>query len=350
MKQAGADTGEAHPGPEVFGVTGAGETVHRVRTAAGDLSASIIDWGAVIQDLRLQGHDAPLTLGYQTFADYEANVSYFGAVAGRNANRTRDGRYMIDGRRYEIEPGAPERHGLHGGTQGYARRPWRLIDHGSDVVVLGLTDRDGTMGFPGNVDVMCTYRILPPATLSVEFIASTDQPTLCNLAQHAYFNLDDGGATPAGGHRLIIDAGAYLPTDEELVPTGVVMPVDGTPYDFRMARRLHGEDEAKPFGYDSNFCLSAGRGPLKRAAWVQGAHSGVEMEVWTTEPGLQLYAGEHIGPQGMGMLGRPYGPFAGFCLEAQVWPDAANRPYFPQALLRPGELYRQVTQFRFRAP
>jgi aldose 1-epimerase len=335
--------------PEVFGVTGAGETVHRVTIAAGNLSARVISWGAVIQDLRLAGHEPSLTLGYDNFSDYEANVSYFGAVAGRNANRTAHGRFRIDGRRYEIEPGAPRRHGLHGGTNGYARRAWRLAANGSDFVTLALSDADGAMGFPGNMEVTCTYRVVPPGTLQVEFTATTDQPTLCNLAQHAYFNLDDGGAGPAGDHRLQIEAGAYLPTDRELVPTGVVMPVEGTPYDFRTARPLHGGDAQKPFGYDSNFCLSASRGPLRRAAWTQGARSGVEMEVWTTEPGLQLYAGEHIKPAGTGLIGRAYQPFSGFCLEAQIWPDAANRPYFPQALLRPGETYRQKTEFRFRA-
>lgn len=336
-------------GPEIFGVTSAGEKVHRVRIAAGGLTASIISWGAVIQDLRLAGHDWPLTLGYRDFADYEAHVSYFGAVAGRNANRVRGGRFRIDGVRYEIEPGAAERHGLHGGTQGYARRAWQLADHGPDFVTLTLHDADATMGFPGTVDATCTYRIAAPSTLVVELGAVSDKPTLCNLAQHAYFNLDDGGETPAGGHRLVIDAGAYLPTDAELVPTGAVIPVDGTPYDFRTPRLVHGGDAGQPFTYDTNFCLASARGPLQRAAWVQGARSGVEMEVWTTEPGLQFYAGQYIKPEGKSLVSRPYQPFSGFCLEAQVWPDAANRPYFPQALLRPGAPYRQRTEFRFRS-
>ncbi|MBL8582306.1 MAG: galactose mutarotase, partial [Rhizobiaceae bacterium] len=319
---------------ELFGTTAQGEQVLRVSIAAGNLAANIITWGAGIQDLRLAGHDRPLTLGYRSFADYEAYVNFFGAVAGRNANRVRDGRFRLDGVAYEIEPGTPSRHGLHGGTYGYARRVWKLVERGPDFVTLSLHDPDGTMGFPGTVDATCTYRIMAPASLVVEMTAATDKPTLCNLAQHAYFNLDDGGETSAGDHWLMIDAAAYLPTDDELVPTGVVAPLEGTPYDFRTARPLCGDDAAHPFRYDTNFCIRSARGEPKRAAWVQGARSGVEMEVWTTEPGLQFYAGHYIAPGGDSLTGRPYQPFSGFCLEAQVWPDAPNRPYFPQSVLR----------------
>jgi aldose 1-epimerase len=331
---------------EIFGTTPDGEAVRRVTISSGGLTAKILTWGAIIQDLRLEGHEAPLTLGFEQFQDYLHYINYFGAVAGRHANRIRDGRFTIDGLGYEIEAGDPERNGLHGGSGGYARRNWTLADSGDDFVTLSLADADGTMGFPGALDVRCTYRVIAPATLSVTFTATTDRLTLCNLAQHAYFNLDDGGSTASSGHELVINADAYLPVDEALLPTGEVRAVEGTSFDFRKPREINPLSDA--FRYDHNFCLSRRRGSLNRAAWAKGAKSGVEMEVWTTEPGLQFYAGHYVTPDGIGLDGRRYAPFAGFCLEAQTWPDSPNHADFPQAVLRPGETYRQVTEFRFR--
>jgi aldose 1-epimerase len=135
-----------------------------------------------------------------------------------------------------------------------------------------------------------------------------------------------------------------------MVPTGVVQPVDGTPFDFRQARALRMQAQGEQLAYDLNYCLASARGPLRQAAWVQGASSGVEMEVWTTEPGVQLYSGQHIAAAGIGHDGIAYRPFSGFCLEPQIWPDAPNRPYFPQATLWPGEKYHHVTEYRFRLP
>jgi aldose 1-epimerase len=204
------------------------------------------------------------------------------------------------------------------------------------------------MGFPGAIDISCTYRLVAPGRLTVSFKATADKPTLCNLAHHSYFNLDDGGAGDILDHRMMIAASAYLPVDDELIPTGVVMPVDGTPFDFRISRPVRERMDGEQIGYDHNFCLSASRQPLRLAAWAQGAHSSVEMDVWTTETGLQFYAGKNAGRTVPGLGGRQYGPYAGFAMEPQVWPDSPNRPYFPQALLRPGETYGQETEYRFR--
>ncbi len=147
---------------------------------------------------------------------------------------------------------------------------------------------------------------------------------------------------------MTIPAAAYLPVNDELIPTGVVQPVAGTAFDFRKARQIRLEQEGELVPYDHNFCLAAARGPLKQAALVQGATSGVELEVWSTEPGVQFYAGAKVNPPVPGHGGRAYKAYAGFCLEPQVWPDSPNRPYFPQAVLWPGEAYRQVTEYRFR--
>jgi aldose 1-epimerase len=327
----------------IFDRTPEGEAVRRFAIAGGGLTAQIIGWGAVLQDLRLEGHDAPLVLGFDDFVRYLAHPTYFGAIAGRYANRIRDGRFAIGGTRHAIDADHPEMHGLHGGSLGYARRNWDVSGFGDDFVSLMLNDRAGTMGFPGSVDVQCTYRLKPGGTFAVELTATTDEPTLCNLAHHSYFNLDDGGTGDILGHRLMLAADAYLPVDAELIPTGEVRPVVGTPFDFRLPRPIGGAQ-----AYDNNFCLASMRGALRQAAWAQGATSGVEMEVWTTEPGVQFYSGQYLQSGLSGLDGRTYGPSSGFCLEPQIWPDSPNRPYFPQALLRPGEIYRQTTEYRFR--
>ena len=335
-------------GGELFGTTAEGEPVHRHRIKGGGLSASIMEWGAVIQDLRLDGHDAPLVLGFEKFEDYPASSPYFGAIAGRCANRVRDGRFAIEGRRYQTDTNFLGKHTLHGGAKGVGKRVWTTADAGADFVTLTLRDPDGWGGFPGALDITCTYRLKLPGTLSVELSATTDQPTLCNLAQHSYFNLDDGGAGDILDHRLMLSAAAYLPVDEELIPTGVVAPVEGTDFDFELPRPIRLQRDGEQSIYDHNFCLAAERGPLRQAAWAQGASSGVEMEAWTTEPGIQFYAGHKVARDVPGLGGRKYGAWAGFCLEPQVWPDAPNHPYFPQATLWPGDRYRQVTEYRFR--
>ncbi|WP_353645670.1 aldose epimerase family protein [Mesorhizobium sp. WSM2239] len=333
---------------EVFGTTGEGEAVRRVSIAGGGLSAKILGWGAVVQDLRLAGHDAPLVLGFDRFDDYPALSPYFGAIVGRHANRIRNGRFIIAGQHCQIDAEHPEKHGLHGGSNGYFRRIWEIDEAGEDFVTLFLRDPDGAMGFPGALDVRCTYKLQNPGVLSIELTATSDAPTLCNLAHHSYFNLDDGGSGDILDHRMTVNASAYLPVDDSLIPTGVVRPVDATPFDFRLARTIRMESEGEQLEYDHNFCLAAARGPLRQAAWMQGASSGVEMEVWTTEPGLQFYIGQHLNPDAAGLGGRRYGKFSGFCLEPQTWPDSPNRPYFPQATLLPGETYRQTTEYRFR--
>jgi aldose 1-epimerase len=332
---------------EEFGRLPGGETVCRIAISGGGLSASVLTYGAIIQDLRLDGHAPPLVLGYERLEHYLATVNFFGAVAGRHANRIREGRFSIDGETYRIDPEKPEAHGLHGGSCGYAHRNWSVADAGSDFVTLSLHDPDGTMGFPGTVEARCTYRLESPGTLSVLFEATTDRPTLCNLAQHSYFNLDDGGEGTVLDHRLRIAADAYLPVDAGLIPTGEIAPVAETPFDFREDRPIRHDEANGQVRYDHNFCLSPARTALRPVARLVGARSGVAMEVATTEPGLQFYAGHYTTPASPGLDGRRYDAFSAVCLEAQTWPDSPNHHAFPQSVLRPGETYRQETEFRF---
>lgn len=331
-----------------FGTTEDGQTVDRIEISAGGLTAHILTWGAVVQNVALEGHDAPLVLGFERFEDYREHSPFFGAIAGRYANRISDGRFRLDGETVGVDRNDAGKHLLHGGSNGVSRRLWSIKAQGTDFVTLALRDPDGAMGFPGNLDLQCTYRIKPNAVLAIELSGQTDQTTLCNPAHHSYFNLDDGGAGNCLDHRFMIAAGAYLPVDDEMIPTGVVQPVEDTAFDFRAARQLRQNETGAQTIYDHNFCLSASRRSLQQAAWVQGTRSGVEMEVWTTEPGLQFYAAHKLDIPVPGLGGRAYQAFAGFCMEPQVWPDSPNRPYFPQAVLRPDETYAQSTEYRFR--
>lgn len=330
---------------EVFGRTEAGEAVHRVEISGGGLTAKVITWGAVIQDLRLDGHDAPLTLGFDNFESYPAHSPYFGATPGRCANRIGNGKFTLDGKQYQLDLNENGVTHLHGGRNNIAVRNWTIVEHDTDRVVLKIVDEDGRGGYPGNCTIQATYRVHGNGELSVTYETTSDQPTLANVCQHAYFNLD--GRDDALEHDIMIAADGYLVTDELQIPTGEVRSVAGTVFDFReMApmKRFDGDQQAL---YDHNFCLSAERTAKRSVALARSLHSGVSLEVRTTEPGIQFYAGFKMDVPVSGIDGRRYQSFAGFCLETQIWPDAINHENFPNAVLRPGEVLRQETDYIF---
>ena len=333
---------------DVFGHTAAGEAVQRLTISDGVLTATIMTWGAAVQDLRLKGHDAPLVLGFQKFADYPAHSPFFGATAGRVANRIGFGKFVIDGVEHQSELNLLGRHTLHSGKQGIGKRNWRIADHGSDFARLEIMDPDGQGGFPGNVKISNEYRVKDGA-LHVLIQATTDAPTLANIAHHSYFNLEDGGASACLDHHLKIAAETITELDSELIPSGALNLVAGTPYDFRAFSPLRHQTKDGPFAHDINYCVSAARTKLRPVSWAKAPHSGVEMEVSSTEPGMQLYTGSKIGGRpANGLHGKPYEAFAGFCFEAQCWPDAPNHPHFPSIELQPGETYAQTTVYAFR--
>ncbi|QGZ36028.1 aldose epimerase family protein [Stappia indica] len=326
-----------------FGQLADGTPVERVAIAGGGLSASIMTLGAAITDLRVGGRG--VVLGFADLASYLAHSPYFGVIAGRHANRIAGGRFRLDGSDVQLECNEGGRNHLHGGARGFARRLWSLREAGPAHAMLALVSEDGDAGYPGRVEASVRYEI-PDAgdRLRIVLEAVTDRPTLVNLATHSYFNLD--GSPDIGGHLLQIEADAYLPVDGEAIPTGEVRPVAGTPFDFRRLRRIdaHGGDVA----HDHNFCLSAVPTCEPRlVARVIGQESGLAMDVLTSEPGLQFYDGYKLAVPCPGLDGRSYGPRAGLCLEPQRWPDSPNHRHFAGAVLRPGELYRQVTEYRF---
>ena len=331
---------------EIFGRLPSGEAVERITIAGGGLTARVLTWGTVIQDLRLEGHDAPLVLGFEDLAAYLAHSPYFGATPGRCANRIAGGRFSIDGTAYQLECNERGVTHLHGGSDGIGQQNWRIAVRGDDFVTLALTDPAGRAGYPGNCAITCTYRLSGEGTLSVLYEAETDAPTPVNLCQHSYFNLD--GGPDALDHDIRLAADHYLPVDADLIPTGEIRPVAGTPFDLTGWRPLRRQVAPGGVAFDHNFCLASARREKQAVATVRSAASGVSLDVLTTEPGVQLYTGAHVNVPVAGLGGRRYGPFAGFCLETQVWPDAVNHEGFPSAILRPGETLRQETDYVFR--
>ncbi|MDW9541621.1 aldose epimerase family protein [Sinorhizobium meliloti] len=330
---------------EIFGHLPSGEPVQRVTLKGGGLTASVITWGSVIQDLRLEGHAAPLVLGFENFESYPAHSSYFGATPGRNANRIGAGRFALEGKAYQLELNESGATHLHGGSDNIAKRNWSIRRRAEDSVTLEITDPDGRAGYPGNCTITCTYTLKPGGTLNVVYETETDAPTLANVCQHSYFNLD--GGSDAFGHDIMIAADHYLPTDERQIPTGEIRPVAGTAFDLREMTSLGRQLDGGGIAYDHNFCLSPERVQKRSVALVRSINSGVSLEVLTTEPGVQLYTGEKLDVPVPGLEGSRYGPFAGFCLETQIWPDAVNHEGFPKAVLRPGETLRQETDYVF---
>lgn len=330
---------------EAFGTCN-GAPVERVQLRGEGLAVSVLTYGAVIQEMMVDtpGGARCVVLGFDRLEDYIAHSPYMGCIAGRFANRIRDGRFTLDGREYQLSLNENGRTHLHGGNRGFGQRVWALDDVSQDSVRLSLVSPDGEEGYPGTVQVACTYRLSGPMQLSIELTAATDAPTIINLAAHSYFNLAGDG--DIRGHRLAISAPQYLPVDDDLIPTGEFRPVAGSEFDFRNLRLIERGDPA--VRYDHNFVVAreAADAP-RRAARLEAPDGSLALEVWSTEPGLQFYDGSKIAVPVPGLGGRRYGPFSGLCLEPQRFPDSPNHPDFTDAVLRPGEIYRQVTEYRF---
>lgn len=301
--------------------------------AGGRLAGAVLPRGAALARLALDG--APVILGLPSAADYARPALWMGAVCGRVANRLGEARAAVDGRVWRLAANDGP-HMLHGGPGGLSQRDWAVVAAGGDAVALAVESPDGDQGFPGALRVWAEWRILPPATLRLVLTAAADAPTPVNLCQHLYLNLD-GGAT-VDGHRLTTAAARFLRTDAALIPTGAVAAVEGTPLDYRAPR--------PPGRHDATLIL--GRDPRAAPAFAARLESGGRaVEVWTTEPALHLYTGDHL-PAGLPLAGGgATGPRGGLCLEAMRWTDAPNHAGFPGITLRPGQPWRQVTEFRF---
>jgi aldose 1-epimerase len=330
-----------------FGTLRDGRVVHDVQLGGGGpLAVSILDYGAALRDIRLATADGPqpLILGFDRLEHYVAHSPYFGAVCGRCANRIGGASFELDGVRHVLAANEGPNQ-LHGGPNGFNSRVWQIASATADRATFDLVDPDGEQGYPGRVRVSASYTVAG-TTLVLEVEATTDRPTLVNIAGHAYFDLDGTGSIL--DHEATIFADRYTPAGADLITTGEVLPVAGTAFDFRTPRPIGREVAGERVIYDVNYALADAPSALpKLAARVRGPKRGVTLEVWTTEPGIQLYDGSWLDVPVPGLDERRYARNGGFCLEPQRWPDAANKPHFPSAVLRPGELYRQRTEYRF---
>jgi aldose 1-epimerase len=278
-----------------------------------------------------------------------------GAICGRYANRIRGGRFVLDGQAYQLPLNQDGKHALHGGgPTGFGKSLWTLLHSDARTATLALHSPAGSNGYPGALTATCRYSLVAPATLRVELSAISDAPTIVNLCHHSYFNLD--GSSDILDHTLELCADLMTPIDADLIPDGRVESVAGTPFDFRSLRpiRMLGADGNRVW-YDHNFVLrrdhrqpSVATGlELAHAATLASAKSGLTLQVCTTEPACQVYDGANINVAVAGLDGVRYGANAGLCLEPQHVPDSPNLPQFPSTVLRPGQVYRQVSEYRF---
>ena len=314
--------------------------------------ACVIAYGATLQALLAPDRDgvlADIALGHADLDGYLETRQLLGATAGRVVNRIAGGRFVLDGVPYQLSTNDGE-HLLHGGDVGFDRVLWDVValdDGGSPAVTLRYVSPDGDQGFPGAVTATATYRLDDANALTVEYRATTDRPTIVNMTNHAYWNLAGEAAGSVGGHRLTIPAERYLPVDDRFLPTGEKRAVAGTRHDFRHPRPI-GAPETAGEGYDNNFIIGdAVAAEPRLMGRLEEPGSGRVLEVWSNQPGVQLYTGNFLDGSTRGKTGRMYQRGDAVSLEPQLFPDAPNRPDFPPITLAAGETYRNVIAFRF---
>jgi len=315
--------------------------------------ARIITYGATVTQLWVPdraGKSGDVVLGFDQFESYVRNPAWFGSLVGRVANRIAKGRFTLDGKQYSLEINDPPNN-LHSGLKDLSRVVWKAepvrVAHGAAVRFTYLSP-DGDGGFPGNLNISVTYTLTDANELKIDYSARTDKATPVNLTHHSYFNL--GGAADILHDIVYLNADYYTPVDSTLIPTGEIAPVKGTPLDFTRPTVIGAriaEMKGNPGGYDHNFVLNGEAGKLKLAAQVLDPVSGRQLEMWTTEPGVQFYTGNSLDGSLVGKGGVHYQKHAGLCLEAQHFPDSVNQPRFPSTILRPGAVYRQETIYKF---
>ena len=318
----------------------------------GGLRVVLLTWGARLAELWVPDRNgvlADIVLGQDTLADWQTHGTYLGATCGRYANRIAGGRFSLDGRVVQVDQNEGAQH-LHGGAAGFDLKIWEIDSHSDTHVTFAATSPAGEMGYPGAVTARVTYQIDGQdqgGRLEIVMEAVTDAPTIINMVNHAYFNLAGQGAGDVLGQLLQVDAGFYLPVDDRLIPTGDVLSVTGTAFDFRQMRPI-GSVMPGPAGFDHNLCLSSppATDGLRPCLVAVDPTSGRALRLTTSEPGVQLYTGAHFNG-GPGKVGARYPRFAGFAVETQRFPDSPNRPHFPSARLEPGQTYRHFMRLDF---
>jgi len=351
------------PKAEAFGKTQDGTAVeaYTLSNQCG-MKLRAMSYGAIVLSLETPdraGKSADVVLGYQTLAEYIKDTPYFGAIVGRFGNRIAKGKFTLEGKTYTLATNntpADMPCSLHGGLRGFDKVVWQgegLAREGAQGVRFRYTSKDGEEGYPGNLKLSVTYWLTESSEWQVEFEATTDKATPVNVTQHSYFNLKGEGRGDILGHELQIAASKFTPVNAGMIPTGQILPVAGTPLDFTKATAIGARIEADHEqlklggGYDHNWVLDSQDGKLTRAAAVYEPTSGRQLEVLTTEPGIQFYCGNFLDGSLRGKAGAAYQKRNGFCLETQHYPDSPNHPEFPSCILLPGKTLRSTTVFRF---
>ncbi len=343
-----------------YGTTQAGQPVDLYTlTNANGLVAKITNYGGIVTELWLPDRDgamADVVLGFDNLADYEEKSPYFGCIVGRYGNRIAKGSFVLDGVTYnKLAINNGDNH-LHGGLKGFDKQVWDTEPfETADGVGLKLhyISSDMEEGYPGNLDVTVTYTLTNADELKIDYEATTDKPTVCNLTNHSYFNLAGQGSGNNYDHELMLNADAFTPINEGLIPIGEIRPVKGTPMDFTqptaIGKHIGDDDEQIKYGggFDHNWVLNKAGDELSLAARVYEPKTGRIMEVHTTEPGVQFYAGNFLDGSFAGKEGKVYKHRYALCLETQHYPDSPNQPDFPSTALRPGETYKTTTVHKF---
>ena len=327
-------------------------------TNARGVQVKAMTYGGIIQSLRVpdrSGRVDDVVLGFDTLEGYLGDHPYFGAIIGRYGNRIAKAQFTLGGQTYKLAANNGPNH-LHGGVKGFDKVPWKAAPAETGAgVTFTRTSPDGEEGYPGTLAVRVTYTLTDKNELIVEYHATTDKATPVNLTQHSYFNLAGQASGDILGHELMLAADRFTPVDETLIPTGELASVQGTPFDFRQPTAIgarinqdHPQIKLGP-GYDHNWVLSRKGTGLQLAARVHEPKTGRTLEVSTTEPGIQFYAGNFLDGKLTGKAGAVYRQRTGFCLETQHFPDSPNKPQFPSTILKPGEEYQSRTVFTFGA-
>lgn len=321
------------------------------------MEAKIMTYGGIVESLKVpdkNGNPGDVVLGYDTLDGYLTNSPFFGALIGRYGNRIANGKFTLDGQEYTLPiNNAPNC--LHGGDQGFFARVWTVakadVTPAGPELVLTYLSKDGEEGFPGNLQVTATYTVTEDNALKVDFTATTDKDTVCNLTHHSYFNLHGSGDVL--GYTVYINADSFTPVNSVLIPTGELKPVANTPFDFRtptaIGARISQDDQQLKYanGYDDNWVLNHAPGELGLAARVTDPASGRILTVYTTAPGMQFYSGNFLNGTIIGKGGWTYQFRNAFCMEPQDFPDAPNQPAFPTSELKPGETYHNTMLYKF---
>jgi len=341
-----------------FGQTPEGKKVdaYTLVNAKGS-SAKIITYGGIVTELNVAdkaGAMGNIVLGFDSLDQYTAGHPFFGAIAGRVANRIAKGKFKIGDAEYTLATNNGPNH-LHGGKVGFDKRVWDGVVIQTKLgpaLRLAYTSPDGEEGYPGTLDVVVIYTLTNANELRIDYRATPrDKATPVNITNHSYFNLsgESSGKTILD-HEMMINANNFTPVDATLIPTGEIKSVKGTPFDFTNPKKI-GQDIEKaggtPNGYDHNFVLNGAAGVMKRCAVVTAPDTGRVMEIYTTEPGVQFYTGNFLDGKINNRAGKPYVKHAAFCLETQHFPDSINQPKFPSTLLQPGQSFTSTTIHRF---